>query len=201
MKELKQTAQTLEKVFRILKIALDIALVALLVGLLILAVGLVVNPAQIGQFSGIIELGFVELKIADAYMPDQKVLMLHAGAELLAALAYIWAARIAVKRIQEILKPMAAGEPFGGIVSEKLKQLSSLSLLLWIVSDGIGLISQAMMTGVLDLQNLLLSEKVAHVSFNYELNLTFLLIFAAFRLLSYVFRYGEELQQLSDKTP
>ena len=202
MQEMKKTAQTLDKVFKILKIALDIGLVAVLVSLGILAAGLIFNLSaeQIGTFSASVELGFAELRFAEAYAPDQTAVLLSAGAEVLLALVCIWAARIAVRCVREILKPMTTGEPFGGIVSAKLKHLSTLALLLGILTDAIRVVEQVITTGIMDLQNLLLSEKVTHVAFNYELDLTFLLIFAALRLLSFVFRYGEELQKLSDET-
>ena len=54
---------------------------------------------------------------------------------------------------------------------------------------------QVIIPGIMDLENLLLSEKIAGISFNYELDLTFLLVFAALKLLGYVFRYGEEIQK------
>lgn len=202
MKEMKKTAGTLDRVFKVLKIMLDIGLIASLVALAILAAGLIFNldAEQIGTFSRSIELGFAELRFAEAYMPDQKAILLSAGAQVLMTLSCLWAARIAVGCVREILAPMTQGEPFGGIVSAKLKKLSVLSLLLGVIVEGIRMIEQSVTTGIMDIGNLLLSEKIAGVSFQYEMDLTFLLVFAALRLLSYVFRYGEELQRQSDET-
>jgi len=95
---------------------------------------------------------------------------------------------------------MAKGEPFAGLVSGKLKQLAALSLVLGLAAEGLKMVGQAVTANMMDLQSLLMSEKIAGVSLNYEMDLTFLLVFALLRLLSYVFRYGEELQQLSDET-
>ena len=202
MREMKKTAKALEKVCRVLRIALDIALIASLVCLGILAVGLIfdLNAEQIGQFGESIELGFIELKFTDAYAPDQKALMLHAGMELLVTLVYLAAARVAVNCVRDILKPMTAGEPFGEIVSARLSRLALLSLAMGVMANVIQLVSQAIRAGRYDLTNLLLSEKVAQVTLNFKVDLSFLLIFAALKLLSYVFRYGEELQRLSDET-
>ena len=47
---------------------------------------------------------------------------------------------------------------------------------------------------------LLLSEKITHVGGMFKIDLTFLIFWAILTLLSYVFRYGEDLQQLSDET-
>ena len=53
---------------------------------------------------------------------------------------------------------------------------------------------------VFDLPALLVSEKIAHVGGLFEVDLSFLIYWAILMLLSYVFRYGEQLQQLSDET-
>ncbi len=202
MKEMKKTAGILEKVFKVLRIMLDIGLVACLVALGILAAGLIfgLEAEQIGTFSRSVELGFAELRFAEAYAPDQRAILLFAAAEVLMTLLYLGAGRIAVRCVQEILNPMAKGEPFAGLVSGKLKQLATLTLVLGLAAEGIRMVEQTVTANMMDLQSLLLSEKIAGVSLNYEMDLTFLLVFAALRLLSYVFRYGEELQKLSDET-
>ena len=53
---------------------------------------------------------------------------------------------------------------------------------------------------VYDLPGLLISHKITHVGGMFQVDLTFLIYWAILLLLSYVFRYGEELQQLSDET-
>ena len=53
---------------------------------------------------------------------------------------------------------------------------------------------------VYDLPGLLLSEKIIHEGGMVQVDLTFLIYWAILMLLSYVFRYGEGLQQLSDET-
>ena len=50
------------------------------------------------------------------------------------------------------------------------------------------------------LNALLLSDKITKVTFNYSFDFSFLLIAAVLYLLSLVFSYGQELQQLSDET-
>jgi len=199
---MKKTARILDKVFRVLERMLKIALIACLVSLGILAAGLIfkLDPNQIGTFSRSVELGFAELRLAEAYLPDQRLVLISAGAEVLMTILYVWAGRIAVRCIREILAPMTQGEPFGGIVSTKLKQLSSLSLLLGIMEQGVRMAEQIVQTIAVDFQTLLLSEKIAGVSLNFEPDMTFLVVFAALKLLSYVFRYGEELQRQSDET-
>ena len=53
---------------------------------------------------------------------------------------------------------------------------------------------------VYDLPGLLISDKITHISGMFNVDLTFVIYWAILLLLSYVFRYGEQLQQLSDET-
>lgn len=51
-----------------------------------------------------------------------------------------------------------------------------------------------------DLPSLIVGDKIASCKLDSITDLNFLLVFAVLLLLSYVFRYGEELQQQSDET-
>ena len=63
------------------------------------------------------------------------------------------------------------------------------------------LLSEQVMTAfVYNLPGLLISEKIVHVDGMFQVDLAFVVYWAILLLLSYVFRYGEELQQLSDET-
>ena len=91
-------------------------------------------------------------------------------------------------------------KPFDSIVSTNLKKLARLSINLGILANIIMLSEQILTVFVYDLPSLLLSEKISHVSGMFEVDLTFLIYWAIFTLLSYVFSYGEQLQKLSDET-
>ena len=56
------------------------------------------------------------------------------------------------------------------------------------------------MVHAFDLPSLLISEKITHITVSPNYDPTFLIYSAILLLLSYVFRYGQELQQLSDET-
>ena len=56
------------------------------------------------------------------------------------------------------------------------------------------------MVFVYDLPGLLLSEKISHIGSTFQVDLSFLIFWAIFTLLSYVFQHGQQLQQLSDET-
>jgi len=62
------------------------------------------------------------------------------------------------------------------------------------------IVSTAMMVVGFDLENLLINDKITHITINATLDATFLLTGALLLLLSYIFQYGQQLQQLSDET-
>ena len=86
------------------------------------------------------------------------------------------------------------------VVSTNLKKLAKLSINLGILFNIIKLSEQIMTVFVYNLPGLLVSEKITRVTGMFSVDLTFLVYWAILLLLSYVFRYGEELQQLSDET-
>jgi hypothetical protein len=95
---------------------------------------------------------------------------------------------------------MKEEKPFDAIVSTNLKKLARLSINLGILANVIILAEQIMTVFVYDLPALLISEKITHVSGMFHVDLSFLIYWAIFMLLSFVFHHGEELQKLSDET-
>ena len=95
---------------------------------------------------------------------------------------------------------MKEEKPFDAVVSTNLKKLAKLSITLGILYNIIILAEQVMTVFVYDLPQLLINEKIVHVDGMFQVDLTFLIYWAILLLLSYVFRYGEQLQQLSDET-
>ncbi|MBR4991058.1 MAG: hypothetical protein IKY96_07845, partial [Oscillospiraceae bacterium] len=146
------------------------------------------------------DIGFLELTIAENYAPDKWLVLLQAAITLLVGCRLMYEGRRGVGYIREILLPMKEEKPFDSIVSTNLKKLAKLSIVIGILYNIIILSEQIITVFVYDLPGLLISEKIAHVGGMFQVDLTFVVCWAALLLLSYVFRYGEELQQLSDET-
>ena len=158
------------------------------------------NPEQIGTGYESLDIGFLELEVAKAYAPDKWLVLLQGALTLAVGCRLAYDSRRGVGYIREILHPMTEGKPFDSIVSTNLKKLARLSIVLGILYNILLLIEQIMTVFVYDLPGLLLSEKIIHVGGMFQVDLTFLIYWAILMLLSYVFRYGEGLQQLSDET-
>ncbi len=202
MNNLSKTAKTLDNFFHILQVLLSILCVAAIVGLAIIGAGFLFNldPTTIGTNYELIDLAFIELEVAAAYAPTFQVMLLHAAVNLALGFVTAFIGRIGVKYIRQILQPMTQNQPFNSIVSNNLKKSATLSIILGVCYNLVTLVDQLMAVFVLDVPSLLISEKITHVTVNYSFDFTFLAVSGTLFLLSYIFRYGEELQQLSDET-
>ena len=170
------------------------------VALIAVAYFLKLDPSFIGTGYENFDIGFVELKIAEAYAPNKWLILAQAAITLLVACRLFYDGRRGVGYIREILKPMIVEKPFDSIVSTNLKKLARLSIVIGILWNINILAEQIMMVFVYGLPDLLIGEKILHITANFRIELSFLICWVILVLLSYVFRYGEQLQQLSDET-
>ena len=202
MNNLSNTAKKLDKVLEIAHIVFGALAIACIVGVALIAAAYILrlDPNMIGTGYENFDVGFLELTVAESYAPDKWMILLQAAITLAVSCRLMYDARRGVGYIREILNPMKEEKPFDTIVSTNLKKLAKLSINLGILGNIIILSEQIMTVFVYDLPGLLVSEKITHVGGMFQVDLTFLIYWAILLLLSYIFRYGEELQQLSDET-
>jgi len=202
VKKLTKTASILDRILHIVSIVIKIVAVALVVGLGILAAAFLFDlaPNMVGTGYNHADLGFVTFTVAENYLPDHRIIWCEVAMEIILALICMIPAHLSVKAIRNILAPMKNGKPFHNTVSTNLKKLANYSFALGIGLNLQKIISNIFLVKAYDLHLLLLSEKISHVEFMFVFDLSFLVIFGVLLLLSYIFRYGEELQQLSDET-
>ena len=202
MKDITTTAKKLDKVFEIAHIVFGALAIASIVGVALIAVAYILklDPTFIGTDYETFDVGFLELEIAPAFAPSKWLILAQAAITLLVSCRLFYDGRRGVGYVREILRPMIEEKPFDSIVSINLKKLAKLSIVIGILVNIIMLSEQIMTVFVYDLPGLLLSEKIIHVTGMFKVDLTFLIYWAILMLLSYVFRHGEQLQQLSDET-
>lgn len=202
MDKLQSTAKKLNTLFRILHIFLKIAMVALLVGLVIIAAAFLfhLDPSTVGSGYNTVEIGCLVLELTDGSAPAESSVLLQTAAEIILVLIGVVFAHFCCRCVREILKPMTQGEPFHSTVSTNLKKLAKYSLILGLVANFIQILDAVLTVVCYDLTSVLLSEKITHITFNIPFDAEFLVVSAVLLLASYIFRYGEQLQQLSDET-
>lgn len=202
MDKLTSTARKIDIVFRIAEIALKIAFVTCLVCLAIIAVGTIFNlpDEMIGFIDGQLEFGPLTLHVPGEHLPSFDDFLLYTAPMLVMGAAVSFVGILCVKTIRAILAPMKEGKPFSSEISKHLRRLGWLSLILGLAVQVMEAVSLFIIAGIYRLDTLLLSEKITGVDISPSFDLSVLIIPAVFFLLAYVFRYGAELQQLSDET-
>lgn len=202
MDKLIFTARKIDVVFKIADVMLKIALVTCIVCLGIIAVGVIFDlPADmIATNYDQVEIGPLNFHIAEGFVPEfdgqlgQAAIMLAMGA----AASFIGI--LCVKTIRDMLNPMKEGQPFHSSISKNLRKLGWLSLILGVVVNVMEAVSLFSVAAMQHIDALLISEKITQVDVNASFDVSFLIIPAVLFLLAYIFRYGEELQTLSDET-
>ena len=202
MNNLTNTAKKLDKVFEIAHIVFGALAIASIVGVVLIAVAYIfkMDPTFIGTNYEKFDVGYLELEIAPAFAPSKWLILGQAALTLLVSCRLFYDGRRGIGYVREILKPMIEEKPFDSIVSTNLKKLAKLAIVIGILVNIIILSEQIMTVFVYDLPGLLISEKITHVTGMFKIDLTFIVYWAILMLLSYVFRHGESLQQLSDET-
>ena len=202
MNNLSNTAKKLDRIFEIVHIVLGALAIACIVGVALIAVAYFLkwDPSRIGTDYEKFDVGFLELTVAEAFAPNKWTVLLQAAITLVVSCRLLCIGRRGVTYIRQILHPMAEEKPFDSIVSTNLSKLANLSIHLGILYNVIILAEQIIAVFVYDLPGLLISDKITHISGMFNVDLTFVVYWAILLLLSYVFRYGEQLQQLSDET-
>ena len=202
MNNLTNSAKKLDKIFEVVGIVLGALAVAAVVFIVLIGLAYVMDwdPEFIGTGYSSFDVGFLQLEAAPGYGPDPWVVLAHAAFTLAVSILLLLDGRRGIGYIRNILQPMTEAKPFDSSASVNLKKLAKLSIRIGILLNIIVLSETLVMVFVYDLPNLLLSEKISHIGSTFQVDLSFLIYWAILTLLSYVFQYGQQLQQLSDET-
>lgn len=196
-----RTAGKLDKVFKILQGIIVGCLAACVILLGILTVVNRINPNAItaSEFT-MVDLGIISVEVADAYVPDSMGIVAYGWMVLALGCTngiIVW---FCLKYIRNILEPMKQGNPFQKEVSGNLKKLAWIVLAMGIIRNIVKTIAAMVIISKWNLTELPQTEAIRSVQPNIDLELGFLLVFFGLLLMSYIFRYGASLQQLSDET-
>ena len=202
MDRMQKTAGWLDKFFHVLQIAYVVAAVTAGVGLVLIAVCFIfkLNPEMIGTGYNTPDLGFLELTLAEAFVPDKRSILTIVAVDIAMGGILSLLGRAGVSCIRRLLAPMKAGLPFHDSAAACLKRLAILSLVIGVVLNVSELASRLLTDQVYGLSELLLSDRILGVQMHGKPDLSCLVVSGVLLLLSYVFRYGQELQRLSDET-
>lgn len=143
-----------------------------------------------------LELGSVELSVApDSVPPVNRFIVVLTLLHALTEMVFLW---VVLGMLMKIFGGMAEGRPFAG--ADTLRKLAWVYLGFSIGETVLGYAAEVLSYTAYRLPDLLISEKILGCTLETVIDVNFLFVFAVLLLLSYVFRYGEELQRQDDET-
>ena len=205
MDKLMKTAKKLDTFFKVVQKIMKVTMIVMVCVLGVLTITYIVNPSAIiayGFYS--IDIGPLTIKLTEGYSPkDNKMVLFYAWIIIgLAAIAIV-AIYYAFGQIRKILQPMSEGNPFHPTVSVNIRKIAYVSVVLGIVANIVSFVETFIALGMIESLNLLQHVQegtIQSVTSNYSFDFTFLVVFFILLLMSYIFSYGEELQQQVDET-
>jgi hypothetical protein len=186
-----KTAKVIDKVLRILR---GISLAGCIVCVVFMVLVPILRESIV--MVGYINLGNISLAIADSSIINWDTLILSLELELVAGLsgcAFVW---YALTLLLRVIAPMKEGRPFEAGISNQIRKLALITLVGGAITETVTVFASRTAMNAYDFAALLNSE----YSYNGTFDLSFLVGAVVLLLLSYVFRYGEELQRESDET-
>ena len=198
MDKMSKAAKILDRILAVIFWLTLIAAIVGTVGICVLAVlhGRLPNRSEWPVTA--LELGSLSLTLHPDAVPQNFGSYLLAAGLLLLVNVPVYC--IMLRTLRHTLKPFIARQPFHDTISENLRRLAILVVILTVLN----ILGEGVMTwltvSLFDPAALLRSDRVLDVTVNANADLTPLLFAGALYLLSKVFRYGQELQTLSDET-
>ena len=198
LEKMKKTAGILYTITNIIRILVIIAfvVVAVAAGVIFFIPGTVIPE---GIITTSVSLGDVTVHLAEGAavgtMDKSRFSIILAFAAVILLLTLY-----GLRMVKQILKPMKEGRPFDESIADSLRRLGHVVLASGIVSCVLAYMSQAAMLGVIDYKELFNPALVTGVEIRSSFSINFIFVALALYLMSYVFRYGSELQRESDET-
>ena len=186
---------------RILKILQGFALAGVIVSAIFIPLTLILGRKIVADASSL-ELGVVTLKLAgdaSAFL-DEGNLKVSIVCVLICLILISAAAWYCIRVLREILIPMKEGRPFARGISAKIRKLAWTVLIGGGVAEMGGVLAEVFETRAYHLERLLNMDRIASVAYHFDVDLWFLAVALVLFFLSFIFRYGEELQREADET-
>ena len=205
MDKLMKTSKKLDTFFKVSQRIIKIAMIVAVGVVAVLTVANFVNPDAViaeGYYS--IDVGSVTINLTEGYSTEDNNMVL----------SYVWivmglaaAAGVAVYyalgQVRKILQPMTEGNPFHPTVSTNIRKIAYVSIVLGVIANVVSFLQSFGAVAMIEKIKLLDYVKegtIQSITANSQIDLTFLVVFFILLLVSYIFHYGEELQQQVDET-
>ncbi len=197
MDKLKKTAKILDKVlqviFWIMMVGVGMVIIASVAAGIAMAAG-----KKMDMYSSTISIANVEFHLKQSILMDGKEVILVLGVMVAFVIIAALVLGCVIHILRKIFKPMKDGAPFAGTVSANIRKLGHVFI---VGSFFLQWGENAMLRYTEACLRQVVTESVANISVTYDLvNAGMIFVGILLFMLSYIFRYGEELQQQADET-
>ncbi|MBQ8263621.1 MAG: DUF2975 domain-containing protein, partial [Clostridia bacterium] len=201
IEKLSTTARRLGIFFKVLQKIVCVCAIVMLCVLAALSIANAVNPnTVIGTGLNSVNIGYLNIVLTPENTPSNAAILRYSW--IIGIIGAVCAAAIyvALGYIRKILSPMAEGQPFHPDTAKYIKKLAFISLIIGIAQN-IGTFAEtASALDAFSLDSLVNIGVIESITVNFTLELGFIIVFFVLLLMSYIFSYGAQLQQLSDET-
>ncbi len=171
--------------------------VALLIGL---SLFYAFNKDVYNMLFGSIRIDYLQLTFNDDSALSKDKMSIWLPLIFLITAIFVFIIYKAVQTIESICTITMDHTPFDVRVANHIKNLAKYILVGGIVFNILEVCRVLYFKQILNFDLLFNTKYVTQIKFDIRLHLSFLVFAALIYLLSYIFRYGQELQQLSDET-
>lgn len=147
-----------------------------------------------------LELDFMKVRLSQEYQVITPMIRAHTAAILAAGAVYAFALLALSRLVRAILAPMKEGRPFESGVCVSLRRIAYWVFIVGGVSQVIKAVCSALLTRAYPIDAVFSSSAVAGIEYAFSFDLGFVLVGFVILFLSWVFAYGQALQQEADET-
>lgn len=198
MEKFKRYMKILDKGLSAIGIAFTVVAIVMLALSVIGFIG--IDGVEIGEIDTKLELGVLELTVADAELQKIENATMSLAVTALILSAQFVISLFLVKVLRKLIAPMKEGRVFDEAVCKAIKELALYVLIGGLVSEVLAVAGNMLMISCFDISALFDSAAVTAHSYAFDIDGTCVVYAAVIYLLSYVFGYGCELQSQVDET-
>lgn len=196
-KKLVKFAAVLDK---IAQVGINVFLIVCIVCAVFAALVMVLGGTVMEPSSFVLELGFAELHLAEAYQTVTPLMRAYTAVGLLSVCVFLFCVRHGLILLRRVLAPMKEGRPFAEETAVNISKMSWLVFVGGTVLQVLNVASQVLLVLALPMADILGTSAVTELGFSFKIDFGFILVFVVLRLMAYVFAYGQVLQRQSDET-
>lgn len=194
-RKIRNTAAVLDKIAGVCAGILCAAGIACAVFAVLL---LILGEKIVGSVT--LELDFIKFYLSENFQTITLPVKMFGFTGLLSAGILCFIAFRICAVIRRILVPMKEGRPFESGVSADLKKIAQILFIGGAAAELTGIAGRMLLIRAYPLQEIFSSAAITKMDFVFNMDLGFAAAACIFLFLSYIFAYGQSLQQESDET-